>query len=279
MSTGQAGWRKSVQTIGDAIPDAMIENRTIAFLESLLFILVLWQLIYMFWTPFSEAFTSPPLLAAETWALIESMRWTTHLAATLQHVFGGFIATVVIGTIFGVALGWYDFWERAFQDYLTFFLVMPSIFAAIFSAMWFGIGDVAPMVASVVIAFPFLAQNVYEGTKNIDNELIEMGRAFDISRRRMIKRVVVQSILPSWFAGVRYALALSWKISNLTEFIASGEGIGYMIRFEMRVLDLTGTLAWVVFFVGFLLIVEYGVFGQLEKRLFAWREETSIGWG
>lgn len=276
MSTEQAGWRK---TVGDAIPNAMTENRTITFIESLIALLVVWQLVYMTWAPFSQVFTSPPLLAARTWALIESMQWTTHLAATLTHVFGGFLATVIIGTVFGVALGWYEFWERAFQDYLTFFLVMPSLFAAIFSAMWFGIGDTAPMVASVVIAFPFLAQNVYEGTKNIDNELIEMGRAFDISRRRMIKRVVVQSILPSWFAGVRYALALSWKISNLTEFIASGKGIGYMIRFEMRVLDLTGTLAWVVFFVGFLLIMEYGIFGQLEKRLFAWREETSIGWG
>lgn len=279
MSTGQSSLQKSLETAGEAIPDMMVENKTVAFLESLIVILVLWQVVYTFWAPFAEAFTSPTLLAIETAALVESMRWTTHLYATMRHVFGGFIATVVIGSVFGIALGWYEFWERAFQDYLTFFLVMPSIFAAIFAAMWFGIGDTAPMVASVVIAFPFLAQNVYEGTKNIDNELIDAGRAFNVSKRRMIRRVIIPSILPAWFAGVRYALALSWKISNLTEFIASGEGIGYMIRFEMKVLDLAGTLSWVVFFVGFLLIMEYGVFAQLEKRLFAWRESTSIGWG
>jgi ABC-type nitrate/sulfonate/bicarbonate transport system permease component len=279
MSTRKAGRQNSGKAIGDFIPDVLIENKKVAFVESLIFVLIFWQVVYMAWAGFADAFTSPTHLAVETATLIESMRWTTHLAATLYHVFGGFTATVILGTVFGVALGWFDFWERAFQDYLTFFLVMPSLFAAIFSAMWFGIGDTAPMVASVVIAFPFLAQNVYEGTKNIDNELINMGRAFDISRRRMIKRVVVQSVLPSWFAGIRYALALSWKISNLTEFIASGKGIGYMIRFEMRVLDLGGTLSWVVFFVGFLMLIEYGVFNQLEKRLFAWREETSIGWG
>lgn len=279
MSTGTIGNRSTLQKIGDAIPDPMTENKVITFIESLIAIILVWQLIYMASHSFAEAFTSPGLLAAETWTLIESMRWTTHLYATLRHVFGGFILTLVIGTVFGIALGWYEFWERAFQDYLTFFLVMPSIFAAIFAAMWFGIGDTAPMIASVVIAFPFLAQNVYEGTKNIDNSLVEAGRAFDVSRKRMIRRVIIPSILPSWFAGIRYALALSWKISNLTEFIASGEGIGYMIRFEMKVLDLAGTLSWVVFFVGFLLLMEYGVFNQLEKRLFAWREDTSIGWG
>lgn len=278
MNTRELDLKRSWQAVVDSVPDVMLENRRVAFVESLIVLIIVWQSMYMAWPDFAAIFTSPTELAMDTWALFESMKWVTHLLATLRHVFYGFIVTIIFGTTFGIALGWFDFWERAFQDYLTLFLVMPSIFAAIFAAMWFGIGDTAPMVASVVIAFPFLAENVYEGTKDIDNELLEAGRSFGISRTRMIRRVIVPSILPAWFAGIRYALALSWKISNLTEFIASREGIGYMIRFEMRILNLSGTLAWVVFFVGFLLIMEYVVFAQLEKRLFDWREEVSIGW-
>ncbi|MGM0590433.1 MAG: ABC transporter permease [Halobacteriota archaeon] len=275
MSTGASQGRGSVT---DLIPDVLVENRRVAFVESLIAILLAWQIVYTLWPDFAGAFTSPIAVADATIALLVSMQWVQHLGATLRHVFYGFSATVILGTIFGVGLGWYEFWERAFQDYLTVFLAMPSLFAAIFAAMWFGIGDTAPMVASVVIAFPFLAENVYEGTKDIDNDLLELGLSFDISRNRMIKRVIIPSILPSWFAGIRYALALAWKISNLAEFIAAREGVGFMIRFEMRMLDLTETLAWVVFFVGFLLFMEYAVFAQLEKRLFSWRQEVSIGW-
>lgn len=278
MSTRDSGIRRTLRAVGDVIPDAMTENRQVAFLESLIVILLAWQLIYLSWPGFEEAFTSPRLLGEATLSLLESGVWVPHLLATLRHVFYGFTVTVIIGTTFGIALGWFDFWEQAFQDYLTIFLVMPSLFAAIFSAMWFGIGDMTPMVASVIIAFPFLAENVYEGTKDIDNDLLQAGVSFGVSRRRMIKRVIIPSILPAWFAGIRYALALSWKISNLSEFIATREGIGFMIRYEMRVLDLAGTLAWVLFFVGFLLLMEYVVFAQLEKRLFAWRDEVSIGW-
>lgn len=248
------------------------------FVESMIVFVIAWHLVYTLWPDFGGVFTSPGLVAAATWELFVSGMWVQHLGATLRHVAYGFTATVVLGTVFGIVLGWWDFWERAFQDYLTLFLAMPSLFAAIFAAMWFGIGDTAPMVASVVIAFPFLAENVYEGTKDIDNDLISMTRSFNMSRWRTIKRVIIPSILPAWFAGIRYALALAWKISNLAEFIAAREGIGFMIRFEMRMLDLTETLAWIVFFVGFLLFMEYAVFAQIEKRLFAWREEVSIGW-
>lgn len=279
MGTKEASRDWSIGSVGKATSSLLSTNRQVSFLVSLAMVLVFWQAVYMAWPTFGEAFTSPGAVAVDFYGIIESMVWVQHLWATIRHVVSGFLVTVALGTLFGVALGWWDFWEKAFQDYLTIFLVMPSVFAAIFAAMWFGIGDMAPIVASVIIAFPFLAVNVYEGTKNIDNDLISMGRAFDMSRKRMIRRVIVPSILPAWFAGIRYALALSWKISNLAEFIAAGEGIGFMIRYEMKILDLSGTLAWIVFFVGFLLFMEYVVFAQLEKRLFAWRDESSIGWG
>ena len=281
MSTRSATsstFRDSVLNAWRAVPAPLRENRQIVFFEATISLLIAWQVVYTLWPDFAGAFTSPIRVGIATWELLVSMTWVPHLAATLRHVFYGFGVTVVLGTIFGIILGWWDFWERAFQDYLTLFLAMPSLFAAIFAAMWFGIGDTTPMVASVVIAFPFLAENVYEGTKDIDNDLISMTRSFNMSKRRTIKRVIIPSILPSWFAGIRYALALAWKISNLSEFIAAREGIGFMIRFEMRMLDLTETLAWVVFFVGFLLFMEYAVFEQIEKRLFDWRQEVSIGW-
>lgn len=256
----------------------MRDNRRIVFVESMVLLLVAWQIVYTLWPEFAEAFTSPIQVAVATQALLASGEWVPHFLATLRHVFYGFGVTVIIGTTFGIVLGWWDFWERAFQDYLAVMLALPSLFAVIFSAMWFGIGDVTATTACVVIATPFLAQNVYEGTKDIDNDLISMTRSFGLSRRRTIKRVIVQSILPGWFAGIRYALVMSWKISNLAEFIATREGIGFMIRYEMKTLDLTGVLSWIVFFVAVILIIEYGVFAQMEKRLFDWRQDTSIGW-
>jgi len=272
MSTSQ------VPGMFDKIPQSLFENRFIVFLESTVAIVIVWTIAYRTLPLIRESFVSPTEVAIATRELFVSMIWVEHFLASLSHVFYGFGIAVVAGTVLGILVGWWDFWEKAFQDYLTVGIAIPSLFVAIFSAMWFGLGSTTPAAAAAIVATPYLATNVYGGINNIDNDLLTMARAFDVSRFRVIKRVIVQSVLPDWFAGLRYALALSWKIASLAEYIAAEQGIGYMIRFEMRVLDLAGVLSWVVFFTALLLFIEYGILGQIEKRVFAWRQRDSIGW-
>jgi ABC-type nitrate/sulfonate/bicarbonate transport system permease component len=103
-----------------------------------------------------------------------------------------------------------------------------------------------------------------------------MSSSFDVSRRRVIKRVVFQGVLPEWFAGARYSFAICWKITTLAELVAASNGIGYMIELNLNALSLSGVLTWTILFTFTILIVEYGVLQQIEKRLFAWRQESEM---
>lgn len=262
----------------DAIPAPLLESRPVVFVESVVVLVLVWWVSTEISPTFADAFVTPAATAKTASTLFLSGRWIDPFIASLTHVAIGFSIALVAGTLIGLVIGWWDFWEKAFQDYLTLGITIPSLFVAIFSAMWFGIGATTPAAASAIVATPYLAMNVYGGVNNIDGDLIDMANAFEVSRFRVVKRIIVQSVLPDWFAGIRYALALSWKIASLAEYIAAESGIGFMIRFEMRVLDLAGVLSWVIFFTFFLLFLEYGVLGQIEKRAFAWRQDTSIGW-
>lgn len=271
----------SVQTgtrIRAGLPDFLIQNRAVVFVESVTALTLVWAIVYRFVPGVAEVFVSPTQTAVATYELLMSGIWVQHWIASLTHVAYGFTIALFAGTAIGLLIGWWDFWEKAFQDYLTLGLTVPSLFVAIFAAMWFGIGATTPAAAAAIVATPYLATNVYGGVDNIDNDLIDMANAFEISKLRVIRRVIVRSVLPDWFAGVRYALALSWKIASLAEYIAAQEGIGFMIRFEMRVLDLAGVMSWVIFFTVFLLVLEYGVLAQIEKRAFAWRQDEDLGW-
>jgi ABC-type nitrate/sulfonate/bicarbonate transport system permease component len=268
---------KNKPSLVASVPDLLLKNRTVIFVESVVVLLAAWALAYQAIPVFADAFVSPANAATATYELLASDIWIEHLTASLIHVAYGFGIALFAGTAIGLLIGWWDFWEKAFQDYLTLGLTVPSLFVAIFAAMWFGIGPITPSAAAAIVATPYLATSVYSGVNDVDSDLIDMTNAFDVSRSRVIRRVILQSVLPDWFAGVRYALALSWKISSLAEYIAANKGIGYMIRFETRVLDLPGVISWVVFFTAFLLVMEYGVLAQIEKRAFAWRQDTSIG--
>lgn len=270
MSAGaETGWQRNLSSI-------LLTNNKVVFVESLLFLAIGWSFI-------AHAFdlvgtiSTPAIVVVATIELVVSMDWVLHMTATLRRVLYAFVLTVVVGTALGVAMGLSDFWEDALIDYISISLALPSLFAAVFAAMWFGVSDVTPMVAGALIAFPYISQNVYEATENIDRGLFEMSSSFGVPRRRVIRRVVFSSILPEWFGGVRYSFAISWKITTLAELVAAQEGIGYIIGIQMRTLSMVGILSWTILFTVVMLAVEYGVFQQIEKRVFAWRQGEMIG--
>lgn len=270
MSTlSDRGWRK-------AVPDVLLTNNKVVFLESLVVLVVVWSVLTR-GLGITNTVPTPTMVAVETVELLLSGDWIEHMQATLRRVLYGFVITVVVGTVLGMLMGLSEFWEDALADYVTISLALPSLFAAVFAAMWFGVSDVTPMIASLLIAFPYIAQNVYEATENIDQSLFEMSASFDVSRRRVLRRVVFSSILPAWFGGVRYSFTIAWKITTLAELVAAQNGIGYVIGIQMRTLSMVGILAWTILFTAVMLVVEYGVFQQAEKRVFSWRQGEMIG--
>jgi len=261
--------------IAGTLPEFLYTDNRVIFVESIIAVMVVWALV-AHGLNMTETIASPLIITESTHALLMSGDWVVHFTATFRRVMYGFILTTIIGTILGIVMGMSDFWEFALQDYITIGLAMPSLFAAIFAAMWFGISDITPMVAGTIIAFPFLTQNVYEGVHNIDNRLLMMSSSFDVSRKRVIKRVVFQGVLPEWFAGARYSFAICWKITTLAELVAASNGIGYMIELHLNALSLAGVLTWTALFTITILIVEYGILQQIEKRLFDWRQESGM---
>lgn len=266
-------------SIGDLvrrIPDPLLENQKIVFLESMAALVFVWYVI-AHGLGLAQDISSPELVAAAMYELLQSGDYVPHLVATMRRILYAFTVATLVGTVFGIAMGMSDFWEGFLRDTVVVALAMPSLFAAVFAAMWFGISDATPTVAGMIIGFPFMAQDVYEGVNNIDRGLVDMSESFDVSRPRMIRRVVVGAILPHWFAGARYTFAICWKLTVLAEVVASEVGMGFVITREMQTLSLVGTFKYVFLFTGVIVFVEYGVLQPIERRLFEWREETSIG--
>jgi ABC-type nitrate/sulfonate/bicarbonate transport system permease component len=260
------------------ITKPLVTNSKMVFIQSIGLIMLLWWITATL-LGLEEIISSPVLVTQSMSELLQSGIWVEHLSDTFRRVMYGFVLTMFVGTLIGVAMGMSKFWEKVLQDYVTVGLALPSLFAAVFAAMWFGVSDITPMVAAAAISFPFVAQEVYEAVKDIDNSLLQMSSAFNISRNRSIRRIIVQSILPQWFGGARYGFASCWKITTLAELVAAQSGIGFMIQFEMKRLSITGVLTWTILFTIVMLGLEYGLLRQIEKRAFDWRETETIGWG
>jgi ABC-type nitrate/sulfonate/bicarbonate transport system permease component len=264
------------QAIATRIATHLTQNSKVIFIEAVVALVLVWAFASNV-LGLAGLISSPSAVYAEIVELIRSGEAIGPLVATTRRTLYAFTLTALVGTGLGVLMGISNFWEQALQDYITIGMALPSLFAAVFSAMWFGFSDLTPTVASAIIVFPYLAQNVTSGVNDIDHELIDMSKSFNVSRARVIRRTVLPSILPEWMAGARYSLAISWKIVALTELLVAENGIGYEIQIAMSRLSLPLVLAWTIIFLSVMMIAEYGIFQQVEKRLFEWRQETSVG--
>ena len=120
-----------------------------------------------------------------------------------------------------------------------------------------------------------MSLNVWEGTKAIDKEVIDMAKVYKADRYLIVRKVIIPQLLPYIFSSLRIALSLSWKIVLVGEAFAVGSGVGQMlmIHFEDTRVDLM--LAWGVSFMIFMVLVDVLIFRSWERRAFRWRHQVA----
>ena len=199
-----------------------------------------------------------------------------HVGVTLIRILIGFTISYLIGMSMGVMMGAKKFWEEFFTDYVIIGLTIPSLAWAVIGVLWFGLKPLTPVFATVMIVFPYVAANFWEGVKAVDKDLVDMARAFDVSKKRIIRHIYISSLLPHSLVAARIGFSISWKIVIVGEVFGASSGIGYMIYYWYHMFNMRLVLAWLLFFTLCMLALEYFVIKKLERRLLVWRPQAIL---
>lgn len=256
----------------------LARNELAIFVESLIALTIVWQ-VGAVELGIVETISTPALVVAKIADLLGSGDAYGPLALTLRRTAFALLISVVVGTVFGLIVGWGEVWKRTFEDYILAGLGFPPLLGAVLAALWFGVSDFTVIVAAGLLAFPYLSQNVAKAVEDVDSDLLVMSSSYGVSRRRVLKRVVLRSILPEWVAGFRYTFAVTWKVVTVAEVVVIGTGVGYQIERQMSLFSMAGVLAWTIIFAGIVMVIEYGLLLQIERRFFEWRETVDLGGG
>lgn len=185
----------------------------------------------------------------------------------------GLLVAFLIGVPLGLLMGVSRAIENFFHDFMVVGLAMPSLVWALLTGIWFGLGNAAPIVTVVLAAVPFVVINTFEGVRNVPADLSDMARAYRVPRERAVRHVLLPSLMPFFFASLRYGLANGWKGLVLAEVFASTSGAGWNIKFWFDAHRAQGVIGYALFFVLFALLIERMVFQRLSRRVFRWRPE------
>lgn len=142
----------------------------------------------------------------------------------------------------------------------------PSIGWAILAAIWFEPGDPSVIFVEVMILIPFCLINIAEGLRNIDREVMEMGRSFTRHRTRIFWRLTLPLLAPYVLSATRIAYGVAWKIALVAELLGAPSGLGYVMLRAQTAADSTTFLATCFVIVLIFVLGERLVIVPLERR-------------
>jgi len=194
---------------------------------------------------------------------------------TLSRIFTGLIISMLIGTAIGLSMGLQRNVEAFLDSWIMVLLTFPAICWAFLSVLWFGLSDIGPVLTIVLIVFPFVAMNVWEGTKAIEKDLINMARVYKAKRYLTLRKVLIPQLMPYLFSSMRIALSLSWKIALVGEAFAVGSGVGQKLIYYFEDTRVDMMLAWGISFMIVMVLIDLFVFRIWERKTFAWRHQLA----
>lgn len=199
-----------------------------------------------------------------------------HVGITFLRMVIGFSIAFAIGMTMGILMGVRKFWEGFFRDYVIIGLTMPSLAWAVIGVLWIGMKPLTPVFAAVLIVYPYIAINFWQGVKNIDKDIVDMGHAFDISPKKIIRHIYIPALMPHALAAARIGFSISWKIVIVGEVFGASNGIGGMIYYWYHMFNMRLVLAWVLVLTFFMLAIEYILIRNIERRLLSWRQAAEL---
>jgi NitT/TauT family transport system permease protein len=220
----------------------------------------------------SPVLPSPLQVLASLWRHTLSGELPYHLGMTLARVLASFLVAMAIGTAIGIVMGRYKRWDIALDGALVLGLNIPALVTIVLCYIWFGLTDVAAVLAVALNKIPTVVVTVREGARAVDLRLMAVAQAYRLPRLRTLRRVYLPQLYPYLMAAARGGLALIWKIVLVVELLGRSNGVGFQLHTYYQFFDITSILAYTLAFAAVVLLIEASIMRPLERHLTRWRQ-------
>jgi glycine betaine/proline transport system permease protein len=156
--------------------------------------------------------------------------------ATLALVIAATLVSLVIGIPLGIWAARNDLVERIVRPVLDLMQTMPAFVYLIPAAMFFGLGRVPGVVATIIFAMPPAVRLTNLGIRQVPKELVETGLAFGCTSGQLLLKVQLPTARPSIMAGVNQTIMLALSMVVIASMIGAG-GLGDTVLRGIQRLD------------------------------------------
>ncbi|HZK56133.1 MAG TPA: proline/glycine betaine ABC transporter permease [Desulfosporosinus sp.] len=148
---------------------------------------------------------------------------------TLILVLIASLVSLIIGIPLGIIAARHERFHRILSPGLDFMQTMPSFVYLIPALMFFSLGTVSAVFATVIFSMPPVIRLTDLGIRQVPTDLIEVGEAFGSSPSQMLFKIQLPLALPTIMAGINQTMMLSLSMVVISAMIgAQGLGAGVL---------------------------------------------------
>lgn len=221
------------------------------------FIIAVHALVVLIWYLFVEFWDVPAYVMPTPQATLKSLatdyNWLGNTRVTAIEIFGGYFIAVFVGIGLALIFSWSKMLNSTMMPLVLSLNMIPKVAMGPLFIVWMSYGIIPNIIIAFSICFLPILLTTERGLKEIEPDLIDLVRALKASRWQIFMKIQLPGSLPYIFSGMKVAVVLAVAGAIVGEFIASQEGLGYLM------LQVQVTLDTAAMFMAVLLITLIGV--------------------
>lgn len=232
---------------------------------SLVIILVIWQYLSTIYSPIIIPSIKDVFLALLN--IFKTPQLLNELFITAQRLIIALSISLTLGSILGLIIGYSKKVELILTPMISFMQSVPPISWLVLAIIWFGLDGKASIFIAVISTLPLVIIHLVESVRNIDYQLVEMGEIYNFSKSKMLKKIIIPSIIPYFQGCLQVVVGQGWKIIVMGEVLSCNNGIGGQLTNARVNIETEYVFAWTIIIVSLFHITNKVVSYMFNKKV------------
>lgn len=198
------------------------------FCLGIVLLLVLWFSVSRFVSS-NLVFPGPEKVLIDVYQLFMDGKLFKPVGLTFLRAFLGMGLALLVGTIFGFAMGASERVYLLLQPLNMVIRSVPIVSWLSTVILAWGIGWRSVVFIVFVSLLPIVTFNVCEGVRIVDKKLLEMATIYSVPKLKIFKAIYMGSVWPFLLSSLKVSIGNMWKVAIVAEYLVGESGLGVQI--------------------------------------------------
>ena len=231
-----------------------------------LIVLAGWELVVRVGVVDPALFPSPTMAFAEASERLTVAAVAENTMWSLYRITVGFLLGAVLGTVVGIAAGWYRGVGLVLRPIIELLRPIPPLAWIPLAIIWFGLGEPSKYFIIFLGAFFPVVTAAYVGITSVDPVLIRAAQSYGLKGPGLLLKVGLPAAAPDLLTGLRIGWGLAFGILVAAELIAASRGLGFLIMNERNTTGSVSVIVVGITLIGILNLVTDWAIGAVSQR-------------